>query len=225
MAMRLLRYRSSMTRILLARHGESEWNAVGRWQGQADPPLTSIGRRQARNAAELVGSVELIVCSDLERARDTAEIISAQIGIGPVAVDTGWRERDAGEWSGLTRAQIHEQWPGYLDDDPVRRQLPTSGGADQRRPPGWEGDGVLLERTLAAIGRVASEVGDGEALVVTHGGVIYNLEHHLGVDAGRMANLGGRVVLVDGGGRLTLGERTTLVNHEPVTTTASEQEV
>ncbi len=205
-----------MVQILLIRHGQSEWNAVGRWQGQADPPLTDLGRRQAVDATDHIGSPDAIWCSDLQRARETAEIIAGTVGIGPVVVDEGWRERDAGEWSGLTRDEIHEAWPGYLYDDP-RRLRPAPGEATtERRPPGWEDDEHLLERTLGALGRVASAAGD--ALVVTHGGVIYNLEHHLGEDAGRLPNLGGRVIEVDGGGRVSLGPRLTLIEHVPVTT-------
>lgn len=214
-----------MGRILLIRHGESEWNALGRWQGHADPPLTALGRRQAANAAELVGVVERICSSDLQRAQQTAEIIAARNGVGPVVVDGGWRERDAGEWSGLTRDEIHRAWPGYLHDDLTRRTLRPAAGTAERRPPGWESDEHLLERSLAALGRVASHVGDGTALVVTHGGVIYNLEHHLGAEDGRLANLGGRILNVDEQGRTTLGHRVTLVDHEPVTTPVSPEQL
>ncbi len=214
-----------MSRILLIRHGESEWNATGRWQGQADPPLTALGRRQAANAAELVGTVELVAGSDLQRARETAEIIAARIGVGPVVIDGGWRERDAGEWSGLTRNEIHEAWPGYLHDDPDRRDLRPREGSTERRPPGWEPDDRLLDRTLAALGRVASRVEAGTALVVTHGGVIYNLEHHLGASDGRLANLAGRIIDVDEQGRTTLRDRLTLVDHEPVTAPLTEEQV
>ena len=60
------------TRILLVRHGQSEWNLSGRWQGQADPPLTELGRMQAREAAQNVGSIDVIWSSDLQRAAATA---------------------------------------------------------------------------------------------------------------------------------------------------------
>src|SRR5690349_6102426 len=94
------------TPILLVRHGQSEWNAQGRWQGQADPPLSELGRQQAFSASRKIGSVDVIVASDLERALHTAQIISGQIGVGPVIVEPLFRERDAGEWSGLTREEI-----------------------------------------------------------------------------------------------------------------------
>ena len=70
------------------------------------------------------------------------------------------------EFSGLTRAQIEEQFPGFLEDG--------------RRPPGWEDDDALLARILEGLNRLADIVGDRTALVVTHGGVIYTLEDHLG---------------------------------------------
>ena len=57
-----------MTRVLLVRHGQSEWNADGRWQGQADPALTDLGRHQALHASRSLGSVDAIVASDLQRA-------------------------------------------------------------------------------------------------------------------------------------------------------------
>src|SRR5688572_19469520 len=157
-----------MTRALLIRHGQSEWNAAGRWQGQADPRLTDLGRHQALHAARNLGTVDAIVASDLQRASETALIIAEALGIGPVVLDPGLRERDAGEWSGLTRAEIERDWPGYLDSpttdrhaafarDPVEQRT-----AERRRPPSWEPDDVLLERVLDALGRVHDLAPDGE---------------------------------------------------------------
>jgi probable phosphoglycerate mutase len=208
-----------MTRILLVRHGESEWNADGRWQGQADPPLTDLGRQQAAAAARSIGAVDAIAASDLERARITAEIIAEHLGVGPVSVDPGLRERDAGEWSGLTRAQIHRDWPGYLPDDPVR---PSSGADAPSRPPSWEPDEQLLARALTGLHRLAEQVGDGDAVAVTHGGVIYAIEAHLGEPWLRLANLGARWLSIDGG-RLELGPRLVLVDAHEVTVTTPGQ--
>ncbi len=73
-----------MTRILLVRHGESEWNADGRWQGQADPPLTERGRRQAVHAASALGTIDAIVTSDLERASETGAILARLLGVDQV---------------------------------------------------------------------------------------------------------------------------------------------
>ena len=172
-----------MSKILLVRHGESEWNALGRWQGQADPPLSEHGRRQALVAARAIGAVDAIVASRLERAQDTAAVISETLGIGPIVTDARLIERDAGEWSGLTRAQIAEAWPGYLSDDPDDR-------AAERRPPGWEPDESLLARTIPALHDVAALVSGGSAVAVTHGGVIYAIEAHLGAARRYLPNLG-----------------------------------
>jgi probable phosphoglycerate mutase len=205
------------SRLLLVRHGQSEWNAAGRWQGQADPPLTELGRRQARAAARSLGRVDAVFSSDLRRARETADVIADSIGVGPVVADPGLRERDAGEWSGLTRDEIHERYPGYLPQD---RHMTFAPGRENglRRPPGWESDDDVLTRALDAIERVHLVVGDGDGLVVTHGGVIYVLEGFLGEPFARLANGGGRWLDV-AGDVLTLGARVLLVNDDgtPVT--------
>ena len=128
-----------MTRVLLIRHGQSEWNADGRWQGQADPPLTDLGRHQALHASRNLGVVDAIVASDLQRATETALIIAGELGVGPLVLEPGLRERDAGEWSGLTRAEIERDWPGYLDPPPADRHAsfgngPPRTGPRNRRP-------------------------------------------------------------------------------------------
>jgi probable phosphoglycerate mutase len=185
------------TRLLLLRHGQSEWNALGRWQGQADPPLSDLGWQQARLAAAALGTVDAIVSSDLQRATGTAMVLSEALGVGPVVIEPDLRERDAGEWSGLTRAEIDDRWPGYLGEG--------------RRPPSWEPDDALVARVLAGLRRAAALVPGGEVLVVTHGGVIYSLEAHLGIErAGYLANVGGRWIAVDGE-RIDPGERVVLI--------------
>jgi len=205
------------SRLLLVRHGQSEWNAVGRWQGQADPPLTDLGRAQARAAARVVGGVDAVFSSDLQRARETADIVAASIGVGPVIEDAGLRERDAGAWSGLTRDEIHERYPGYLPDDRHHAFAPGAS-TEERRPPGWESDDDLQVRVLEALRRVHLVVGDGDGLVVTHGGVIYVVEGFLGETFARLANGAGRWIEIEGD-HLTLGERVLLVNDDgtPVT--------
>jgi probable phosphoglycerate mutase len=192
-----------VTRLLLVRHGESAWNASGRWQGWADPELTELGMRQAKVAATAVGAVDAIVASDLRRAATTAEIIAAEIGIGPVVVDAALRERDAGAWEGRTRAEIEAEWPGYLE----------SG----KRPEGYEEDASVLARVLPALMTLESA---GEAvLVVTHGGVIGAIDRELGQTHNRTPNLGGRVVEVLDG-RLRGGETILLIDPHDVRITA-----
>jgi broad specificity phosphatase PhoE len=192
-----------MTRLLLVRHGQSTWNADGRWQGQADPPLSSLGRLQAFHAAKAVGAVDVIVASDLERARDTALVISEAIGVGPVVVDPDLRERSAGEWSGLTRDEIEAAWPGYLDA--------------RKRPPGWEPDESVLERLHRALARIDEDYRGADVLVVTHGGVIYALEGHHDEEWLRIANLEAREVHIRDDGTTALGERIVLVDADEVT--------
>jgi probable phosphoglycerate mutase len=193
---------SVATRVLLARHGQSEWNALGRWQGQADPPLSDLGRLQAREAARSIGAVDAVWASDLQRAVETATIIAGEIGVGPVVVDPDLRERDAGEFSGLTRAEIEERFPGYL--------------AAERRPPSWEPDDALLARALGALRRIAAALPGGDVLVVTHGGLVYTIEAHLGAGFERLANAEGRWLEVDGE-RLRLGDRLLLADPQDTT--------
>lgn len=192
-----------MTRLLLVRHGESEWNAIGRWQGWADPPLSSLGRLQAKVAAGAVGAVDAVVASDLQRASQTAEIVAAELGVGPVVVDAALRERAAGPWEGCTRAEIEERWPGWL--------------ASGERPDGYEADEHVLERVLPTL--AALEAAGDPVLVVTHGGVIGALERHLGLPHNRTPNLGGRTVDVTGG-RLVAGDPVLLVDEHDVRVTA-----
>ncbi|MCU0309818.1 MAG: histidine phosphatase family protein [Acidimicrobiales bacterium] len=191
-----------MTSLLLVRHGQSEWNALGRWQGRADPPLTELGRRQAFHAAARVGSVDVICASPLQRALDTARIISEQLGVGPVVVDPDLAERDAGEWQGLTRVEIEQQWPGYLAAD--------------RRPPGYEVHETLLARARGALDRIHHEFEGGEVLVLTHGGLIGAVEHDAGLPWERMPNLGGRWV-AHHGDHLAVGDRLVLVDDDELT--------
>lgn len=190
-----------MARILLVRHGQSVWNADGRWQGQADPPLSELGEEQAVAAARAVGLVEGIYASDLARAWHTAELVAARLG-ADVAIDPRLRERHAGDWEGRTRAEIDEGWPGYLETG--------------RRPAGYEPDGSVLERVLAALDAIAA-AHDGDVLVITHGGVVRVVERHLGVDAdGLVPNLGGRW-LEHRGGVVSVGERVVLLDESQVT--------
>lgn len=196
-----------MTDVLIARHGQSEWNALGRWQGQADPPLSPLGRLQANHAAGRLGDIDVVVASDLHRARETAELIAEALGIGGVHLVAAFRERHAGEWQGLTKDEIEVGWPGYL--------------ADRRRPPGFESDESLARRTDDGLSEVLARHAGERVLVVSHGGVIYRREQMLGTTAGRIPNLGGRWFHAPGDGLrpdgLSLGSRVVLVDEGEVT--------
>ena len=189
---------AAAARLLIVRHAQSEWNAAGRWQGQADPSLSELGRAQARAAAAapVLGDTAAVVSSDLARARATAEIIAAAVGAGPVVADAGLRERRVGPWQGLTAQEIERRYPGDL--------------AAGRRPAGWEGDDSLLARVLDALRRAAGLAGPGLVVIVSHAGVLYALERYFGHEFEHIGNLGGRC-LFGGPGGFRLGRRVSLI--------------
>ena len=183
---------NSVARLLLIRHAQSEWNALRRWQGRADPPLSELGHQQAAAAAARLEPVDAVATSTLQRARGGAEIIAKALGCDPPILVPELIERDVREFSGLTRTQIEERFPGFLEDG--------------RRPPGWEQDDALLARVLTGLNRLAGLAGERTAVVVTHGGVIYSLEAHLGCPPNRITNMSGRWVTV-ANGQMVAGER------------------
>ncbi len=151
-----------MTRIVLARHGETDWNAEHRWQGHSDTPLNARGREQARELAEAVGSVDVVYSSDLARARETAEIVAARLG-AEIRLDPRLRERGFGAWEGLTTAEIEARFP----DAHRRWQTGEGPGAD---------DAETFVAFAARIGSFLEDVLDRHpdevVLVVAHGGSI-----------------------------------------------------
>lgn len=170
-----------MPRFLLIRHGESTWNAEGRWQGWADPPLSAVGEQQARDAVEHLRDAGLtrVASSDLQRARRTAEIVADSLGLGAVLVVPDLRERDVGSFSGLTREEIDVRFPGW---DHVALA------------PGAEPSSVFATRVRRGLDQVALAVDDDDVvLVATHGGSIRMMERELGIEPPpRTPNLGGR---------------------------------
>jgi probable phosphoglycerate mutase len=174
-----------VTRILVLRHGESTWNAEGRWQGQADPPLSPRGEQQAHAAAAQLDPVDVVVASDLRRAARTAVIIAAELGDPPLVFDERLRERHAGDWQGLTRAEVEAGWPGFLE-----------GG---RRPNGFERSVTAAERAMTALLDVAARHPGAVALAVTHGGILRAIRKVLGtIDDIGFANLAGQWFTVSG---------------------------
>ncbi len=170
--------------ILVLRHGQSEWNAVRRWQGTADSPLTPLGREQAASTARLLALGRPwsgIWTSDLKRASETAAIIAEVLALGEPIVDARLREADAGEWEGLTPDEIELGWPGWLDA--------------HRRPASFESYAEVVARATSAlhdIAAIAASQGPQAALVVAHSGVVRSLIRELGGDdRRRLANLGG----------------------------------
>jgi broad specificity phosphatase PhoE len=182
-------------RILLVRHGESIWNAEGRWQGAANPPLSDAGRAQARALAEAVqgDGIDSLVSSDLDRARETAQIVARALALSEPAIDAGWRERDVGDISGHTREEIEARWPGLLEQ--WRR-------GELESMPGGERD--ITARVVAALERVAYEHPGACTLVATHGGVIGALDRWIGNPYLRVGNVQGRWLVVTEDGRIEM---------------------
>jgi len=125
--------------LLLIRHAESEWNALGLWQGHADPPLSRRGREQAAALAERVARelaecrVDILVCSDLQRAHETARAVGAVLGLEP-RPDARYRELDVGCWSGLCRAEIEQRDADLLARFEAAHDLDVRpGGGESRR--------------------------------------------------------------------------------------------
>jgi len=156
----------SSTEFLLIRHAQSEWNAAGRWQGWADPPLSAAGREQAAVLArELAGEVlDALVCSDLQRAVATAGAIGSELDLRPVE-DPRFRERDVGTWAGLTRDEI-------AASDGDRLALFSKRADPTVCPGGGESDNDLERRVRPAIEDWAARYPGGRLALVTHLGVV-----------------------------------------------------
>ncbi len=169
------------------RHGQSEWNVTGRWQGDADPPLTDEGRRQARRAAPALGAsgpFDAVWSSDLVRATESADLLAAGLDLAAPQRHPGLREAGLGPWQGRTMAEIEREWPGYL--------------AAHRRPPGAEDELLVLARFTHALVDIARSVGrDQQVLVVTHAGVMRQLRRSMQRPDVRYTNLTGYWVEVE----------------------------
>jgi broad specificity phosphatase PhoE len=152
-----------VTEILLARHGETDWNRESRFQGHADPPLNELGRRQAAELAGALAGEQLaaVYSSPLRRALETAEIVAAPHGLTAIPVE-GLREVDVGSWQGLTRDEVEERFP-----EQFRRWLDYGQG--------WE-DGETYEemgtRALSALQQLAAHHAGERLVAITHGGPI-----------------------------------------------------
>ena len=193
--------RGIVSRLLVIRHGQSLWNIEERWQGQANIDLSEEGIKQARAAAEKLGTFDLIIASHLTRALHTAHIISESLGIGPVEIDERLQESNIGPWEGLTRHQIETRWPGYL--------------AARQKPEGFESDESIVQRFTTAITDIAHRCQNGTALVISHSGVIRTLRHTLGVSNPRLPNLGGCWFDVHRDGHVSAGDIVTLLADLP----------
>ncbi len=157
---------------MLIRHGQSTWNQEHRIQGQLDPPLSELGRRQAALlGARLAGRrFAGLYTSDLVRAFETAEVVGAAVHLKPEP-RTSLREVFLGEWEGLTTEEIAERypeaWAGWVNEP------------DWDVVPGGEGQAVFDRRVAAAMDDILRLHPHGDVLVVTHGGVIQVALHRI----------------------------------------------
>lgn len=152
-----------MVEILLARHGETDWNRESRFQGHADPPLNALGREQA---AELAGALAdedfaAVYSSPLQRAFETARVVAELHRLSPAPVEA-LREVDVGSWEALTRDEVEQRYPEQFE-----RWLDYGQGWDD-----GETYEQMGERVIAALDELAARH-DGERIAaVTHGGPI-----------------------------------------------------
>ena len=170
-----------MTDLILIRHGETEFNREGRFQGGIDAPLNDHGRRQAeRLAAQLAGErIDALHCSDLLRARQTAAPAAAALGL-PAQPDARLREQGFGVLEGLTFAEAHERQPAALAAW-ARHQADSA-------PPGGETVRAFHDRVVAAVRDIAARHAGKRIAVVTHGGVLdmlWRATHGLPLDGPR----------------------------------------
>ena len=153
-----------MREIWLLRHGQTDWNLQGRWQGQASfaPGLNETGFAQARSAAEELSEIQFgaIYSSDLLRARQTAEAVAEKQGMS-VLVDERLREVNLGEWEGMLSEDVKARYPNELrerDENPLHA-----------RPPQGETLAEVAERAKAAVNDILQRQAQGPLLIVSHG--------------------------------------------------------
>ena len=180
-----------MVDVWFIRHGESLWNAEGRWQGQGDPPLSPRGQQQAAEAAERLAGlgIALLAASDLARARATAERIGARLGLVP-RFEAALRELDVGRWSGLHRAEIERRWPDELARFRAGDLTLAPGGGESRLALRARAARVLAELAQAAAGPLA---------VVSHLGLLRSLVPGAELAPGELVRLGPLASLVPAG--------------------------
>lgn len=160
-------------RVVLWRHGQTDWNINNRFQGHSDIPLNEVGKYQAEHAARLLADMQptKIISSDLQRARVTAQALSDLTKL-PVGIDTDLRETNGGKWEGKTGKENRaEDWANFVrwidgDDNPA-------GETGERRT-------AVAIRAVGAIERALAGGGDQQVLIVaTHGGTARCVLGHL----------------------------------------------
>ncbi|WP_199442338.1 histidine phosphatase family protein [Umezawaea beigongshangensis] len=160
----------TLSRLVLWRHGETDYNATGRMQGHLDSELTETGWNQARFAVPVLAGFapELVVASDLRRARDTATVFTSVAGI-PLRIDERLRETHLGKWQGLTPDEVEVEWPGAMQR---WRTDPTVA------PPDGETRVEVAVRAAEVVAEVDEQFSD-TVMLCAHGGLITALTGHL----------------------------------------------
>jgi len=186
--------------IVIARHGETAWNADGRFQGHADVPLNERGQAQAVALAERMASArarfDALYASDLARAYETAEIVGRRLGLTPTP-EARLREIDVGSWSGLTRFEIEEQWPGAL----------ARWGTDDDVHDG-ESRASFATRVVESAREIGVRHAGSRVLLVAHGGVVRSLQRAVtGAPEAVLENCGTWDFVVAGDGTLRPADR------------------
>ena len=157
----------TQTAITLIRHGETTWNADGRWQGWSPSPLSKKGKQQAEAAAHDLkhAGIDRLITSDLYRTVQTAKIINQQLKIQHMVRDRRLREVDVGTWQGMTADELErydaDNWQKF-------QRLPRT----ELGFPDGESFAELAARCLAAIDDLATQYAGSHILLVVHGGVV-----------------------------------------------------
>ena len=166
-------------KLYLTRHGQTDWNTAGRYQGQSDTPLNETGLRQAEQIAKRLSkeTIHAIYSSDLSRAANTAQSI-ADFHALEIKKDSRWRELSFGDWEGMTYQEMSASSPELFEawmKDPLTISTPNGETLAQ-----------LAERVKAAFNEIKREHKDQTVLVVAHSGSLQSLlSVTLGVDLNR----------------------------------------
>jgi broad specificity phosphatase PhoE len=169
------------TTIIFIRHGLTDWNEEGRWQGNEDIPLNATGIAQAKALGQRLANwpIQTLYSSDLKRAAQTAAILGKAVNLQPIH-DRSWRERDVGAFQGLTWEEIKIQYPNEFQDM-------RTGNID---PPHGEDSYALHHRAVTAFSALASRHSGQMVAVVSHGGFLHTtLLHVLGLPVGQYGRL------------------------------------
>jgi len=155
-----------MTSLILIRHGETDWNLQGRFQGQIDVPLNATGLAQAQRLAQRLAEepVDVMLCSDLLRTQQTAAPLAARLGLTP-QLQPLWREQHFGVLEGLDVPAIRAQYPDLW----AQWTRHESGFA---LPGGAESNQAFHARVMQALQDLLARHAGQRVVVVTHGGVL-----------------------------------------------------